>query len=185
VKNAAAFRNGLLARGPAERSRQATTSLPSNSFGVSKAESTRDQKIAALDGVNCLSPEHGLRRLCRLPVNLANNRASTSPATLPSGIICAMARSQREFQLLPVHRATNKVRLGGLRPNYCQTGAIAFSSTSRRAVVSSIAEFAQSPFGFPRTGALKKAPEWVSGAPTPKPLPLGYGRRCSPSALDA
>ena len=30
-----------------------------------------------------------------------------------------------------------------------------------------------------------KAPERLSRAPTPKPLPLGYGRRYSPSALDA
>jgi hypothetical protein len=30
-----------------------------------------------------------------------------------------------------------------------------------------------------------KAPERASEAPTPKPLPLGYGKRCLPSALDA
>jgi hypothetical protein len=30
-----------------------------------------------------------------------------------------------------------------------------------------------------------KAPERVSRAPTPKPLPLGHGKRCLPSALDA
>ena len=109
-------------------------------------------------------------------MNLANNRASTSPATLPSGIICAMARSQREFQLLPVHRATNKVRLGGLRPNYCQTGAIAFQFKRSGAPLS--AALPNSPsrhLASHGRGFKKKAPEWVSGAPTPKPLPLGYG----------